>query len=88
MCNCNERSRLLVSFWKIDELMINKDGGEIGILKDVEKSIESRESEIGLCGYNGIIKIDWREKIKLFDNDGILVGDVNVFVNLSKKNCY
>lgn len=89
MCNCNEKSRLLVSFWKIDELVvINKDGGEIGILKDVEKSIESKESEIGLCGYNGINKIDRREKIKLFDNDGILVGDANVFVDLSKENCY
>lgn len=59
ICNCKERSRLLVSFWKINELVvINKDGGEIGILKDVEKSIESRESEIGLCGYDSINKID------------------------------
>lgn len=69
-------------------MVINKDGGEIGFLKDVEKSIGSRESEIGLCGFNGINKINGREKIKLFDNDGILVGDVNVFVDLSKENCY
>lgn len=69
-------------------MVINKDGGEIGILKDVEKSIDSREREIGLCGYDGINKIDRREKIKLFDNDGILVGDVNIFVDLSKENCY
>lgn len=89
MCSCKERSKLLVSFWKINELVvINKDGGEIGFLKDVEKSIGSRESEIGLCGFNGSNKINGREKIKLFDNDGILVGDVNVFVDLSKENCY
>lgn len=69
-------------------MVINKDGGEIGILKDVEKSIESRERESGLCGYDGINKIDRREKIKLFDNDGILVGDANIFVDLSKENCY
>lgn len=88
MCNCNERSRLSASFWKTDELMTNKDGGEIGTSKDAEKSIESRESEIGPCGYNGTIKIDRREKTKPLDNDGISAGDANAFVNSSKKNCY
>lgn len=89
MCNCNEKSRLSASFWKTDELVaINKDGGEIGTLKDAEKSIESRESEIGPCGYNGTNKIDRREKTKPLDNDGISAGDANAFVDSSKENCY
>lgn len=87
--NCQERSRLSTSFCKTNELVaINKDGGEIGISKDAEKSIDSREREIGPCGYDGTNKIDRREKTKPLDNDGISAGDANTFVDSSKENCY
>lgn len=89
MCSCKERSKLSASFWKTDELVaINKVGGEIGSLKDAEKSIGSRESEIGPCGFNGTNKINGREKTKPLDNDGISAGDANAFVDSSKENCY
>lgn len=89
MCSCKERSKLSASFWKTNELVaINKDGGEIGSLKDAEKSIGSRESEIGPCGFNGSNKINGREKTKPLDNDGISAGDANAFVDSSKENCY
>lgn len=87
MCSCNESYRLSASSRKTNKLVAINDGEELGTSKDAEKNIESRESEIGPCGDNGINIIDGREKTKPLDNDSISAGDANAFVDFSKENC-